>query len=209
MANAPTRPPNRNNHLAGRPPRGPRRVPRTPRRDYNETRALITKAVETLRKNKRNEELADAVEYTLTPDYIASGRYELVEKGTAGKRNMAISTQKFVRNHLKRASEAVGSSMTELVSEALTELAAGRFTPPQTPLSKGASGKGKEDSFPGEGSLPANINVRVDSELREKADERCDELSGELGWHVKPGFAVLQYALRKFPMAKPEADAGE
>lgn len=206
MANAPTRPPNRTN-LAGRPPRGPRRVPPKKRRDYHKTRKLITEAVEALKSEDpgelsltKRQRLAAAVAYTLTPEYIASGRYQVVEKG-AEKKNMAIATRRFVHRHLHQAASDAGTTLTAVASEALTELVAGRFTP-SPPSITGWSGDRSDDDY-----AAANVNVRVDVALRSEADEYCKELSRELGWKVTAPSAALSYALHRFPL--PKAVAGE
>ncbi|MFJ8677195.1 hypothetical protein [Streptomyces sp. NPDC093589] len=173
-------------------------MPPKNRRDYNETRALITKAVETLRKNKRNETLADAVEYTLTPDFVASARYELVEKTSSGDKNLPIGCTVAYREHMKAAAVAAGTSLTDAVRLALTELADGEFTPTRPTRAKHGTAKGQTKT---------NINTRQDPALITRAEARCAQLADEFDWTPKLNSAVKEWL--EVLYGAPEADAGE
>jgi hypothetical protein len=197
VAHAPTRPPHRTN-ISGRPPRGPRRVPPKNRRDYAETRALITKAVETLRKNKRNEDLADAVEYTLTPDYVASARYELVEKTSSGDRNLPISCTTAYRQHMREATAAAGTNLTEAITQALTEIADGTFQPAEPTRARHGSMTDQTKT---------NINTRQPTELLDRAKQRCAQVNEQTDWRLTANGVIKQWLETRYPLS--ESAAGE
>lgn len=186
MGNAPTSPPNRSRSVRISPPRGPRRVPRK-RPELNEVREQVAAAGKKLR-DMGEPALADAVDYTLTPAYWASIRYGLYEKDR-GPANLPIGTRKSIRDHLHAAAEAAGTTLTDVANTALRDFISGKFTP-QKP-SRGASA-------PGDPAV--NINLRPDVALRAQAEERCKELTGELGWKVAPAQVIKQYLLHRFPL---------
>jgi predicted HicB family RNase H-like nuclease len=176
-------------------------VPPKNRRDYNETRALITKAVDALRSDEpgklstaHREQLADAVAYSLTPEYIASGRYELVEKSGTATKNLAIGCTPSYRDHMKKAAEAAGVTLTQATATALEDFINGAFTPSKPRREKYGSAKAQ-----------TNINARLDEALTAQAEQRCAELSKELDWHPKVTSTIKQWLEAQFGLTTTES----
>ncbi|MFI7096806.1 hypothetical protein [Streptomyces lydicus] len=168
-------------------------MPPKKRRDYEATRALVTEAVETLRKTKKTEELADAVAWTLTDEYIAAAVYR---QHNVKNPTLPIASTETERTHLKNAAAAAGNTLTADAEEAFRAFLAGTFTPTK-PQRKGW----------GTSEPQKNINVRPDKELHAAAKAHGEALADELGWKPTPASIVIQHLRRKYPL--PEPPAGE
>jgi hypothetical protein len=180
--NAPTRPPGRSRN-GRRPPRGPRLVPLS--RDDNKRVELTKQAAEHLRTGgPARPELADAVDFLLTDE----GRKFIVRLGwqdTAQRKpNLAMEIPVTLRDDIKEVAAAAGAKLEAEAEHALREFLAGRFTPAQPKKAP----RGKTPA-------KANLNVRVDRELRRRADELGQRLlaEDELDWAPRASNVIVSW----------------
>lgn len=143
-------------------------------RDDQKRVELTKKAAEHLRTGgPARPELADAVDFLLTDE----GRKfigRLTWQSTAEKKpNLALEMPATLRDAIKAKAAAAGANLEAEVEHALGEFLAGRFTPAQP------------ERFPrGQAPKKANLNVRVDADLRRRSEELGKQLlaEGELDW---------------------------
>ncbi|MGY5127388.1 hypothetical protein [Streptomyces nigrescens] len=158
------------------------------RRDHTKQRELLAAASEKL-KALNEEQLADAVAYALTDNYADAAIYHRREKGRKTA-NMPITTYDTLRAHLQQAAKEDGVTLSALANEALRDFLNGKFTPSRP----------RRAAYGSQLGASVNINVRPDSELRAKADERCKQLAEDLDWKPSTSQVIKQYLIAKYPM---------
>jgi hypothetical protein len=118
-------------------------------------------------------DLADTVDFLLTDEgrkFV--GRLNWQETGQQ-KPNLALEMPETLRDAIKAKAGAAGASLEAEAEHALNRFLAGDFTPARP-----------ERAVRGQAPKKANLNVRVDRELRRRATELGEQLlaEDELDW---------------------------
>lgn len=186
MANAPTRPPNRA-PARRRPPRGPRLVPLS--RDDQSRVDQLHKAAAHLRSTGA-EELAEHVDFVLTPEgmsFVSRLRKERFQRGIEEgdvPPNFPLFMDRDLRDGIKRKAKAAGANLAAEAEHALKLFLIGQFTPAQSKrATRGTAGP------------KANLNVRVDADLRSDADQLGKQLlaEDELAWAPRASHVIVSW----------------
>ena len=141
-------------------------------------------------------QLADTVDFVLTPDgrsFINRLRVERLhqqEAEGAFDPNFAMQMPRPVRDEVKATAKALGGDLAVEARTALEQFLAGEFTPVRP---KRATRNTFEDKV--------NLNIRVNKELRERADAHGKELAGTLGWEPRASHVIVNWLVRKFTEA--------
>lgn len=199
MAKTPTRPPNRSRN-GGRPPRGPRPVALRP--DDKKRVDHLTKAAAHLRETGKPE-WADTVDFVLTPEgrsFLNRLRVERLRQeeaeGEFGQ-NLALYMPLRVREEIKAsvakaARENPGRKITvsSEAGRALEAFLAGEFVPAKP--QRAARGSAEKTS---------NLNVRVDRELRERAENFGADNASRFGWAPRASHIITAWLVERFTQA--------
>jgi hypothetical protein len=138
-------------------------------------------------RNTGAPELAEAVDFVLT-DEGANFIGRLRWRETAQENpNLALVMPKALRDQIKAGAQAAGKQLTTQAVVALNAFLNGEFVPPRPTRAPYGSGK-------------ANLNVRVNRELRERADEYGRKLlaDGKLDWAPSTSQVLKAWFVEKF-----------
>lgn len=155
-------------------------------------RDQLTEAAATLRAANRPD-LADAVDYVLTPDGWGFVNRLMWGRKESATGNMPIRVDPSVRDHLKASS----ANLTGDVNEGFEKFLAGEWVPDKP-----------EPAGPGS-AVKVVLNVRPDEALSTQVKERCEQLrsDGELGWKPYASTVALAYLVHKHGLPAPEVPA--
>lgn len=169
-----------------RPPRGPRTVPLSSR--DQERVAQLKQAAEHCRQTGAPE-LGDAVDFVLSDEganFIGRLRWkEAAEENP----NLALSMPLSLREEIKEGVKAAGKNLPTQAAMALNAFLDGKFVPDRL-----------ERAARGSGGPRANLNVRVNAELRRLADEYGRQLKadGVLDWEPKTSDVLKAWFVVRF-----------
>lgn len=200
MKTTPTRPPTRSRN-GGRPPRGPRPVALRP--EDKKRVDQLTAAAKHLRTEGKDE-WASAVEFVLTPEagtFVNRLRVQrLRQEAAEGKfgQNLAIYTPAAVRDEVKERlakaqrenpDKSPGQKITASseAKKALEAFLAREFVPEQP-----------QRAVHGSGEKRVNLNVRVDPELRQRAEDFGADHAAEFGWAPRASHIILSWLTTRF-----------
>jgi len=158
----------------------------------------LVEAAAVLREHQRPD-LADAVDYVLSPKgWPMLGRLRSAAGGSDLPKNLPISMQRPVKEHIKRAAAAKGDDLTTVVEEGLRAFINGDFRPGRPPRAE----YGTSDRV--------NLNLRPDGELVQQAKAMCEDkaLPEEwLGWRPSVSVVARLWLLERYPLPQ-SADTG-
>ncbi|WP_189554271.1 hypothetical protein [Streptomyces lavendofoliae] len=167
---------------------------RTSRLTSTDARAGLTTAAKLLRASDHK----DAAKATAALDAVlAPGGWKLLRPDYTPGDNLPIYIDLGIREQLKAAAAAEGSSLSQDVSEGFRAFVEGRWTPRQpqrAARNSGATGK------------KGNLNVRPDDELRRRARERAEVVSAELGWTVTEARLAAAWLIETYGLDTAEPD---
>lgn len=134
---------------------------------------LLKKASAHLRNTGAPTELAESVDFVLTDEganFVSRLRWKGAEQEAP---NLALRMPLAVRDQVKAMAAAEGKSLTAQATAALNAFLDGEFTPERP-----------ERAPRGAGGTVANLNIRVNADLRRRVDEYGQKLlaDGELDW---------------------------
>lgn len=169
---------------------------------------LAKSGAATLREQGKTQE-ADAVDFLLSPSgWPMLGRLRAGEGGSSLHPNLPIQMVATVRDEIKAnvakaAEKAARAGSDEVVSipaeaeKALRAFLAGEFTPEQP--ARVARGAGQEK---------ANLNVRVDAQLRKDAEDYGADNAAEFGWAPRASHIIAAWLIGKYTTPE-KADKAE
>ena len=202
MANAPTRPPNRS-RSERRTPRGPRPVALRP--EDNKRVDQLTQASAHLRSEGKAE-WADTVDFVLSPEgasFVNRLRLQrLRQEGDEGKfgQNLAIAMPLVVREEIKAnvaklARDTPGEKITVSTeaAKALEAFLAGEFIPDRP-----------QRAAHGTAEKVGNLNVRLDPDLRQRAENVGADHAAEFGWAPRASHIIARWLVQRFTAAGRE-----
>lgn len=199
MAIAPTHPPGRSNHGGGRPPKGPR-MPRSRRLAPDVVRARLTVLADRLHKKDEDADFAEAVDAILAPR-----GWELLkrpDKRANTEPNMALWMNTSIKEALeagaraeaaKEAAKSGGSPraaatvLAAVVNLGFEKFLAGEFMPSQPIRSTRGTAVPK-----------SNLNIGPSKALRDQVEQKCPQVSAELGWEVTPGRVAMSWLYEEY-----------
>lgn len=194
MAKPPTRPPA--TWSQGRPPRGPRPVPRTSQRAA--ALAALPDAEQAIAFLEAKGKTSMAAAVTTIAEFtrqVGEAQIRAAQRDAETMDpNFSIRMPVIVRDHLAKA--AAKDGLTNVVTNALKHIAEGRFEPV----------KPQRNPF-GAGLEMTALNVRASQELRDQAAGRLAEFGEQVTWTPRLSQAVLQWLVARYPL--PEKKAGK
>ena len=198
VRNAPTRPPARSRN-GGRPPRGPRTVALRP--EDKKRVEHLTAAASHLRAEGKTE-WADTVDFVMSPEgrlFVNRLRVDRLRQETAeGKygQNLAIAMPAPVREEIKaaiaqaaRSSDVKVTASTE-AARALEAFLAGKFVPSMP--KRAARGTAEKT---------VNLNVRLDPELRQRAEDYGADHAAQFGFAPRASHIISSWLVQRFTEA--------
>lgn len=193
MDNAPTRPPNRLD-FGGRPPKGPRRMPRSPRLTPTERNVRLTTLSSWLKQPNPASDggLFTRAEYAQAVDEVLAGEPGQV-KEPLGNPNLALWISKEMKDAIVAACREEGGNLTDDVDRGFRLFVAGKFTPKPPIRSKRGANVEK-----------ANLNVRPSGAFREQVEELLEAKSAKLGWKVTVSRVAVSYLLERYDIQEEE-----
>lgn len=178
-----------------------------PSRDTS-LRSKLTAAAARLREVD-SPELAEAVELTLTPTGWGRLRRSAAEVSGSGSSdalapNLPIYMAKAVRDEIKKNVEAaaaakpgLGISLPAEAKAALETFLAGKFAPEKPKWAPRGTAEEK-----------ANLNVRVDADLRQRAEEYGADHAAKFGYAPRASHVIAAWLIAKYTTPK-KADKAE
>lgn len=176
-----------------------------PSRDTS-LRAKLTAAAARLREVD-SPELAEAVEVVLAPTGWGRLRRSALEVSGSGVEldpNLPINMLESVRDEIKRnvaaaakANPVAGISITVEAQRALEAFLAGEFVPDKP-----------ERSPRGTGQKKVNLNVRVNADLRKRAEDYGADNAAEFGWAPRASHIISSWLIARYtkPKTAPAAE---
>jgi hypothetical protein len=162
-------------------------------RKDNQIRQRLTEAAATLRKTGSTD-LAEAVDLILAPQGWGILRRSDPQAGDAADSlppNLPIRIAATDRDRIRAAQEKAGASIVADATEGLNAFIEGRFSPEQPARSVRGSGEEK-----------VVINVRVDLEMRRRAEQAAEDRADELGWKPRPMHIIREWLIHQYPAPK-------
>lgn len=162
-------------------------------RKDNQIRQRLTEAAATLRK-AGSTDLAEAVDLILAPQGWGILRRSDPQAGDAAENlppNLPIRISTIDRDRIRAAQQRAGNTLTADATEGLNAFIAGTFSPEQP--ARSARGSGEEKAV---------INVRVDPEMRRRAEQAAEERADELGWKPRPMHIIREWLIHQYPAPK-------
>jgi hypothetical protein len=160
-------------------------IDRVSQRDADRKRVEeLQQASAFLREHGAPAQLADTVDFVLTEEgrkFIGRLHWKKAEQANP---NLAMQMPETLRNDIKAAAVVAGASLEAEAQKALEEFIAGRFTPAQ-PFREPR----------GEASKKVNLNVRVNAELRRRAEVLANDLvaQDEMTWAPKVSHIIVSW----------------
>lgn len=194
MANAPTRRP-KGYPDRRRPSRGRRPVAaRTIREDLANAASLLSSQADLLDKaqDPGAEEYHNAASAVRAA--IAPGGWIVLKDSdtdTGNLVNLAVQMNAELKAKLEQAVQVFGKPFPVLAAEALAALVHGRWTPPEPPVLRGAK---------------TNLNVRVVSDLKDRAASKVADLKGKLDYRVSLASVVTWWMVEELGVDVPDTD---
>ncbi|WP_097865837.1 hypothetical protein [Streptomyces sp. rh34] len=152
----------------------------------------LTEAAQHLRTTGAPQ-LADSVDYVLSMDGLAFiGRLRLERMHTQAAEgdldpNLPMAMPRPVRDQIKSTARQQGRDLTAEAHKALEEFCAGRFTPDRPVRAAHGSGEVK-----------VNLNLRVNADLRARAEKHGKDVAAELGWAPRASHVITGWLIREF-----------
>ncbi|MGV9278145.1 hypothetical protein [Streptomyces griseosporeus] len=159
-------------------------MPRSRRLAPDVVRARLTVASDRLNA-AGDTDLAEAIDAVLAPR-----GWELLRKPvnpTTAEPNMALWMNKAIKDAIYARAQAAGENLAEVVEEGFRKFLAGEFVPEKPVRSARGSDTAKD-----------NLNVRPSKALRDRVQERCPQVSEELGWEVTPGRVAMSWLYSEY-----------
>jgi hypothetical protein len=137
-----------------------------------------------LREHGAPAQLADAVDFVLTEEgrkFIGRLHWKKTDQANP---NLAMEIPETLRNDIKAAAAVAGANLEAEAQRALEEFLAGRFTPAQSAR-----------EARGEAPKKVNLNVRVNAELRRRAEVMANDLlaQDEMTWAPKVSNIIVSW----------------
>ncbi|MFE0206967.1 hypothetical protein [Streptomyces sp. NPDC058985] len=192
MKTTPTRPPNRFRN-GGRPPRGPRTVALRP--EDKKRVDQLTAAAQHLRETGKDE-WAGAVDFVMTPEgrlfvnRLRVDRLRTAEAAGEFGQNLAIMMPLRVREEIKAGVAAAKVTASAEAGKALEAFVAGDFVPERP-----------QRAARGTAEKTGNLNVRVDPELRQRAEDFGADHAAKFGWAPRASHIIAAWLKGRFTEA--------
>lgn len=201
MKTTPTRPPTRSRN-GGRPPRGPRTVALRP--EDKKRVDQLTAAAKHLREDGKDE-LAGAVDFVLTPEgrlfmnRLRVDRLRAAEAAGEFGQNLAIMMPLRVREEIKanvaqaqRENPDPNTAITASseANKALAAFVAGDFVPERP-----------QRAARGTAEKTGNLNVRIDPDLRQRAEDFGADHAARFGWAPRASHIIAAWLKGRFTEA--------
>lgn len=153
-------------------------------RDDQQRVALLQEAAAHLREQAGMPEHAGVIDFVLTPEGSKFVSRVHWQKRGEGIPNFAIQMPRTLRDAVKAKASVAGAVLEAEAERALKSFLAGEFTP------------ALPEKFPrGQAPEKVNLNIRVDRELRRRADALGKQLleEGELDWAPLASNVLVSY----------------
>jgi hypothetical protein len=141
--------------------------------------------------------LAEAVDFVMTDEganFIGRLRWKAAEQENP---NLALRMPLALRDEIKASAKAAGKTLTAQAVTALNAFLDGKFVPDNPK---------EEGTFRAGGGPQAMLNVRVNAELRKRADEYGAKLKedGVLDWAPLTSHVLKAWFVQKFTASRAE-----
>jgi plasmid stability protein len=155
----------------------------------------LTEAAAHLRSTGKDE-WADTVDFVLTPDgraFLNRLRVDrLRQEESEGKfgYNLALAMPLEVREEIKATAARKKASLPDEARKAMEAFLDGKFVPAKP-----------QRATRGSGGEKVNLNIRVDPELRKRAEDYGADHAAQFGWAPRASHIIIGWLVQRFTEA--------